>query len=91
MFTKVFNKEFISRIFKKAEINKSFDFPLVWHQKDEYIAKVDLIIAYLRCQEATSAYQILHKGFLLRAHRFLNIRKEDIECAFGNLGVLDKA
>ena len=91
LFTKVFTKEFISRIFQEAEINKSFEFPLVWQQKDEYIAKVDLVIAYLRSQEVTSAYQILHQGFLPRAHRCLNIRKEDIECAFGNLGVLDKA
>jgi len=91
LFTKVFTKDCITRIFKEAETNQSFEFPLVWEQKEEYIAKVDVVIAYLRRQEVTAAYQVLHQGFLPQAHRCLNKKEEDLDWAFGNLGVLDKA
>jgi hypothetical protein len=91
LFTKVFTKDFIARIFQEAETNQSFEFPLVWEQKEEYIAKVDVVIAYLRRQEVTAAYQVLHHGFLPQAHRCLNKKEEDLDWAFGNLGVLDKA
>lgn len=91
LFAKVFSKEFISRVFLEAEINESFEFPLVWQQKEEYIAKVDFVIAYLRRQEVTAAYQILHQGFLPQAHRCKKKVEEDLDWAFGPLGVLDKA
>ena len=91
LFTKVFTKDFITRIFQEAETNQSFEFPLVWEQKEEYIAKVDVVIAYLRRQEVTAAYQVLHHDFLPQAHRCLNKKEEDLDWAFGNLGVLDKA
>jgi len=91
LFTKVFAKDFIARIFQEAEANQSFEFPLVWQQREEYMAKVDLVIAYLRHQEVTAAYQILHEGFLPKSHRCLQKVEEELDWAFGNLGVLDKA
>ena len=91
LFTKVFTKDFIARIFQEAETNQSYEFPLVWQQKEEYIAKVDVVIAYLRRQEVTAAYQILHQGFLPQAHRCLKKVEVDLDRAFGNLGVLDRA
>ena len=91
LFTKVFTKDFIGRVFLEAEAQHSFEFPLVWQQREEYIAKVDLVIAYLRQQEVTAAYQILHEGFLPKSHRCLKKVEEELDWAFGNLGVLDKA
>jgi radical SAM superfamily enzyme YgiQ (UPF0313 family) len=63
---------------------------LVWDQRAEYINKVDLVIKYLKNQEVTSAYQIINDSFLPKAHRFEKL-EEDLNWAFGNLGVLDKA
>ena len=91
LFLKVFTKDFITRVFSEAAENNSFTFPLVWEQKQDYIDKVDFVISYLQKQEVTTAYQILHQGFLPQAHRCENKIEEDLAYAFGNLGVLDKA
>jgi len=91
LFLKVFTKDFISRVFIEAEQNQSFEFPLVAQQKEDYIDKVDFVISYLQYQEVTAAYQILHTGFLPTAHRVKKLAADDLDYAFGNLGVLDKA
>ena len=91
LFLKVFTKDFIERVFEEAEQNKSFEYPLVARQKEDYIYKVDFVISYLQRQDVTAAYQILHKGFLPQAHRCAKKKEEDLNYAFGNLGVLDRA
>lgn len=91
LFLKVFTKDFIQQIFIEAEENNSFLFPLVLDQKQDYIDKVDFVISYLQKQDVTAAYQLLHNGFLPKAHRFKKKLAEDLDYAFGNLGVLDKA
>ncbi|MDC3388042.1 radical SAM protein [Flavobacteriaceae bacterium] len=90
LFSKVFTTEFIRKVFLQAESHKSYEYPLVWEQRDEYIHKVEMVIKYLQHQEVTQAYQVLHNGFLPKGHRALNI-EEDLSWAFGNLGILDKA
>ena len=90
LFSKVFTADFISKVFLEADFYKSYEYPLVWQQREEYIHKVEMVIRYLQHQEVTQAYQILHHGFLPQAHRALNI-EEDLSWAFGNLGILDKA
>ena len=91
LFLKVFTKDFIKQIFNEAEENNSFLFPLVLDQKQDYIDKVDFVIRYLQKQDVTAAYQLLHKDFLPQAHRCKKKLAEDLDYAFGNLGVLDKA
>ncbi|MGY5351058.1 B12-binding domain-containing radical SAM protein [Wenyingzhuangia sp. IMCC45533] len=90
LFTSVFTSEFIAAIFKQAEMFRNFDFPLVWKQKQSYIDKVDTVMNYLRVQEVTAAYQIVHKDFLPHAHRRTKLAS-DLSTAFGKLGILDKA
>ena len=90
LFITIFTSDFIRQIFEEADRNKSYEFSLVWEQREEYIHKVDLIISYLKQQEVTAAYQILHHGFLPVAHRTQKMNS-DLSAAFGNLGVLDKA
>lgn len=91
LFLKVFTKDFIKQIFNEAEENNSFLFPLVLDQKQDYIDKVDFVIRYLQKQDVTAAYQLLHKDFLPQAHRYKKKLAEDLDYAFENLGVLDKA
>ena len=90
LFTAVFTSEFIDAIFKQADLLKNYDFPLVWKQKQEYIDKVDMVMNYLRVQEVTAAYQIIHKDFLPHGHRRIKLEK-DLSTEFGMLGILDKA
>jgi hypothetical protein len=61
LFSAVFTKEFIDAIFKQADMLGNKDLLLVYNQKEEYINKVDSVMNYLRVQEVTAAYQIVHK------------------------------
>lgn len=90
LFNKIFTKEFLQSIFNEAKANKKIEFQLVWNQRKEYIEKVENVIKYLQHQEVTLAYQLIHEGFLPKAHRSkFGLKEYDV--AFGNLGVLDKA
>jgi len=90
LFTSVFTKEFIDAIFKQAEMLGNTALPLVWQQREAYIDKVDTVMSYLRVQEVTAAYQIVHKDFLPHGHRRIKLNK-DLSTEFGKLGILDKA
>ena len=90
LFTAVFTKEFIDAIFKQADMLGNKDLPLVYNQKEEYINKVDSVMNYLRVQEVTAAYQIVHKDYLPHGHRRIKLDK-DLTTEFGKLGILDKA
>lgn len=90
LFSSIFTSEFLDAIFKQADLFNNREFPLVGKQRQEYINKVDVVMNYLRHQEVTSAYQIIHKDFLPHGHRRIKLEK-DLSHAFGQLGVLDKA
>ena len=90
LFTAVFTKEFIDAIFKQADLLGNKDLPLVYNQREEYINKVETVMQYLRVQEVTAAYQIVHKDFLPHGHRRIKLNK-DLSTEFGKLGILDKA
>jgi nitrogen regulatory protein PII-like uncharacterized protein len=90
LFTAVFTKEFIDAIFKQADLLGNKELPLVYNQKEEYINKVESVMNYLRVQEVTAAYQIVHKDYLPHGHRRIKLDK-DLTTEFGKLGILDKA
>lgn len=90
LFTAVFTKGFIDAIFKQADLLENNEFPLVYQHRDEYIHKVETVMDYLRVQEVTAAYQIVHKDFLPHGHRRIKLDK-DLSTEFGKLGILDKA
>ena len=90
LFRSIFTNSFIRNIFQEADKLESYEHQLVWNQRAEYIDKVDLVINYLQNQEVTAAHQIINDSFLPKAHRFEKL-EEDLNWAFGNLGVLDKA
>ncbi|MEO9569898.1 MAG: radical SAM protein [Polaribacter sp.] len=90
LFTAVFTSEFIDAIFKQAEMLGNKEFPLVLEQKQDYIDKVETVMDFLRVQEVTAAYQIVHQEFLPYGHRRIKLDK-DLSAEFGKLGILDKA
>ncbi|MEE9349335.1 MAG: radical SAM protein [Flavobacteriaceae bacterium] len=90
LFNAIFTEGFISKIFKETSHNKSFEFPLVWQQRAAYISKVNLVIDYLQQPTVTAAHQLLSYQFLPKSHRQI-IDESELDFAFGNLGILDKA
>ncbi len=91
LFNRIFTKQNIERIFNEVgQYNSEIQFESIWEKREEYIAKVDTVIGFLRKHETTTAYQIIHPSFLPRNHRFEEV-EEDLDWAFGNLGIIDKA
>ena len=86
LFNKVFTRKVISQLFLQAEELTSLDYELVWDQRQRYIDKVDIVIAYLRKQEEMTAEHILNPSFLPKAHR----AKKHGE-GFDKLDLIDKA
>ncbi len=90
LFTKIFTKKCIEQIFNSVINSSDIDYPLVWEQRESYIQKVETVIQFLQNHEVTNAYQILSYDFLPKSHRS-TISTEELDFAFGNLGILDKA
>lgn len=57
--------------------------------RDEYTSTIDSVISFLQNQNTTLAYAIAEREYLPEAGRFASV--EDLDWAFGSLGVQDKA
>jgi len=57
--------------------------------KDDYIRSIDPVIAFLHGRNEALAHVICDGNYLPEASRFLQV--EDLEWAFGTMGILDKA
>jgi len=90
LFNKIFSRDFVEQVFSYAKEQKSYEYPIVWQNRNHYIEKVDRVISYLHTHQVTEAYQILSNGFLPVSHRS-DINQEELDWGFGDLGILDKA
>ena len=86
LFSRIFTRNVILEIFAEAEAQSNFKFKKVWKQRQEYINKVDMVIAYLREQEESTAKHFVSGSFLPVAHR-----SEKIAESYENLDLIDKA
>ncbi len=87
----LFSKEGIQKIFAK-EIdlkNTSENSQRIFALRDEYIKTIDQVILFLQNRNPTLARQICSMNFLPEASRFNQL--DDMEFAFGNMGLQDKA
>ena len=57
--------------------------------KNDYIRLIDHVISFLQGQNLTLARQICSDSYLPQASRFQHL--DDMEWAFGNMGIQDKA
>lgn len=87
LFNKVFTKSFISQVFQEADNYGKYEFPLVWEKKNEYLDKVDVVIAYLRQQDEEQAETLLQPEYFPKAHR----SGKKLDGAYDNLNKIDKA
>lgn len=87
----LFSKDGIRRIFAKAIDlkNTSENSQRIFALRDEYIKTIDQVILFLQNRNPTLARQICSMNFLPEASRFNQL--DDMEFAFGNMGLQDKA
>ncbi|MCS3528869.1 radical SAM protein [Chryseobacterium sp. JUb7] len=87
----LFSKEGIQKIFDKEIIiqNISENSQRIFTLRDEYIKTIDQVISFLQGKNPTLARQICSMNFLPEASRFNQL--DDMEFAFGNMGLQDKA
>jgi len=87
----LFSKRGMQKIFA-AEIdlkNISENSQRIFALREEYIKTIDQVILFLQNQNPTLARQICSMNFLPEASRFNQL--DDMEFAFGNMGLQDKA
>lgn len=88
---KLFSKDVIKRIFDKETDSQTIseNGQRIFMLRDEYIKTIDQVIAFLQGKTPTLARQICSMNFLPEASRFNQL--DDMEFAFGNMGLQDKA
>ena len=90
LFNKIFTKNFIVRVFEEAEKQSSFEFPLVWKYREDYITKVEQVTAYLRFQNEAIASKLLAPTYFPKGNRN-NKQINKLGAAFDSLTLIDKA
>lgn len=88
---KLFSKEGLEKIFsKEIDVHSSSENSRrIFTLRDEYVKTIDQVIAFLQGKTPTLARQICSMNFLPEASRFNQL--DDMEFAFGNMGLQDKA
>ncbi|OAQ41847.1 radical SAM protein [Pedobacter psychrophilus] len=93
--------EVILEIFSKQGLVNVFDFAAnknqiitdnakrIYALKEDYLQNIDQVISFLQGKNQTFARQICIDDFLPQASRFQSL--DDLEWAFGNMGIQDKA
>ncbi|PHR73206.1 MAG: radical SAM protein [Lutibacter sp.] len=90
LFTSIFTGDFLSAIFQEAAELESFHHSEISEMKEQYISRVDVVIAFLQKQSIDTANKILEPDFLPLGHRLMKVNKE-IKWEVGEIGVIDKA
>ena len=87
----LFSKDGIQKVFSKViDLNiTSENSRRIFALREEYIKTIDQVVLFLQNQNPTLARQICSMNFLPEASRFNQL--DDMEFAFGNMGLQDKA
>ncbi|QXU50317.1 radical SAM protein [Chryseobacterium sp. D764] len=87
----LFSKDGIQKVFsKKTDLHDtSENSQRIYALREEYIKTIDQVILFLQDKTPTLARQICSMNFLPEASRFNQL--DDMEFAFGNMGLQDKA
>lgn len=85
----LFSKNGLTTIFSSAKEDASTNSQRIYSLQEEYIKTIDPVIAFLQGKNPTLARQICSGNFLPEASRFKQL--DDLEFAFGSMGLLDKA
>ncbi|EOZ98573.1 hypothetical protein A33Q_1227 [Indibacter alkaliphilus LW1] len=90
---KMFSKAGLEKVFNSILVNDigkySKNAKRILRLRYEYLTTIEPVIGFLQFKNPTLAYNICDEEFLPRASRFETL--EDLEWAFGTLGLQDKA
>lgn len=92
LILKIFSSEGLNKIFDKAagsSATLSQNAQRIIELKDDYLTTIDPVIRFLQHKNPTLAYGIAEGDYLPQASRFDHL--EDLDWAFGSLGIQDKA
>lgn len=86
----LFSSQGFEQIFAAVDPDELSDNALrIYALQDDYIHCIDPVIRFLQHKDETLAYRISDENYLPRASRFDQL--EDLDWAFGTLGIRDKA
>lgn len=87
----LFSKDGLQQIFNSVQESEltTENLQRIYSLRQDYILTIDAVIAFLQGNNATLARQICSGNFLPEAFRFNQL--DDMEWAFGNMGMQDKA
>ncbi len=89
---RLFEKESLAKVFQHAHEHdtiQSENALRMYSLREEYIRTIDFVILFLQGKNVTLARQICTENYLPQASRFAQL--EDMEWAFGHMGMQDKA
>lgn len=89
---KLFSRKGLSKVFEQLDLENSEiseNAARILRMKSSYLQTIDPIIAFLQDRNPTLAYTVAQGDYLPEAKRFEQI--DDLEWAFGTMGVRDKA
>lgn len=93
LILQLFSKTGLTELFNKIEGSPESQWPSnverIIRLKHEYLSTIDRVVLFLQNKDTTLAYHIATGNFLPQASRFS--QAEDLEWAFGTMGISDKA
>ena len=93
MILAIFSKTGLKQVFDEIQsktIRLSDNAKRIINLKNEYLETIDLVISFLQNKNPTLAHSFCQRTFLPEASRF-NEESEDLEWAFGTMGLHDQA
>jgi hypothetical protein len=88
----IFSRKGLTQIFETQPSDSTSDNALLIYQnRQQYCATIDSVITFLQGKDSTLAYRIASGNYLPQAARFNVLKQEDLQHAFGIMGVADKA
>jgi hypothetical protein len=85
----LFSKQGLTDLFQVDSNSKSENSTRIYSLKEEYIKTIDSVVSFLQGKNQSLARTICSGNFLPEASRFNQL--DDMEWAFGNMGMQDKA
>lgn len=88
----LFSRQGLENVFERAEKMskiRSDNAQRIYTLQDDYLQSIDAVILFLQGKNASLARQICTDNYLPKASRFEQL--EDIDWAFGSMGIQDKA
>lgn len=91
LIDRLFSADTLSLVFEQIDASKlaGHTDAKLFALRNRYVATIDSVINFLRCNDATLANRIAKRGFLPEGDRFKHIA--DLDFSFGEQGVVDKA